>query len=402
VILMSGSPAAKSPVDWWAQCEIAWPGFIKEGSVKAFKNRVAFIELQDFPDGKFNKLVGWKDDIDKCNECGKYQKEHGNEHRFIPSQNEVLNFYNRARGLVTFVGKDCLDLPPKQYREIYCDPSPSIKRASAAITRNSLDVMTSLTLLRELSDGFQYRNIEDGLKKCKICEGGLAEEFFDPADPDRTYLGEEFNKKLNLQVRLVDCPQCDGTGMMTKTKRTTKQVKTPKEAILNGLLDECEETGRIVIFAVFRGTLDLIQKQCHDQGWDVVRCDGLGYRVFSGAGKKIHEKDPLGYWADMGAHRKVAFVAHPKSGGMGIDLVESSMAVFYSNDFMPESRAQSEDRIHRLGMQEDRTAIIVDIYHLPIDKHIRDVLLDNRKLELMSMDQLNQYEAETGYKLGAV
>ena len=34
VIEMSGTPSPKSPVDWWSQCEIAWPGFLREGSAQ--------------------------------------------------------------------------------------------------------------------------------------------------------------------------------------------------------------------------------------------------------------------------------------------------------------------------------------------------------------------------------
>jgi hypothetical protein len=40
VILLSGTPSPKSPVDWWAQAEIAWPGFLREGTSDSFKFRL--------------------------------------------------------------------------------------------------------------------------------------------------------------------------------------------------------------------------------------------------------------------------------------------------------------------------------------------------------------------------
>ena len=46
VIEMSGTPSPKSPVDWWSQCEIAWPGFLREGSQKAMEERMAFMVQQ--------------------------------------------------------------------------------------------------------------------------------------------------------------------------------------------------------------------------------------------------------------------------------------------------------------------------------------------------------------------
>ncbi|NJL71391.1 MAG: hypothetical protein HC888_07130, partial [Candidatus Competibacteraceae bacterium] len=44
VILMSGSPAPKSPLDWWNLCEIACPGFIREGSPEFFQERLGIFK----------------------------------------------------------------------------------------------------------------------------------------------------------------------------------------------------------------------------------------------------------------------------------------------------------------------------------------------------------------------
>jgi hypothetical protein len=90
----------------------------------------------------------------------------------------------------------------------------------------------------------------------------------------------------------------------------------------------------------------------------------------------------------------VAFVAHPQSGGLSLNLTEARMAIFYSNDFNPESRSQAEDRIHRMGMDENRGCKIIDLFHLPSDTHVRNVLLDNRRLELMTMGEFNSLESQ--------
>ena len=96
---------------------------------------------------------------------------------------------------------------------------------------------------------------------------------------------------------------------------------------------------------------------------------------------------PLDYWADLDNPR-VAFVAHPMSGGMGLTLTEARMSVFYSNDFSPESRTQAEDRIHRPGMDTNRGATIVDLFHLGTDRRVLDVLKDNRRLEQMTLSEV--------------
>jgi hypothetical protein len=77
VILMSGTPSPKSPVDWWSQCEICYPGFLKEGSAKAFEWRLGIFQQQITDQGKFWKRLSWRDDEHKCDECGEYE-EHEN------------------------------------------------------------------------------------------------------------------------------------------------------------------------------------------------------------------------------------------------------------------------------------------------------------------------------------
>jgi len=183
-------------------------------------------------------------------------------------------------------------------------------------------------------------------------------EWFDPADETRVYraidmLDPELVK--SLRKREVPCPSCGGTGAMPKRVRVTKEVPCPKDKALKELLDECEETGRIVAFAGFTGSVDRVTNICRREGWDVVRCDGRGFLVLPNlatAKKKDDEaaeessaqvlyKEPLDYWANLLDHPRVAFVAHPESGGLSLTLVESRMAVFWSNSWKSEYRAQA-------------------------------------------------------------
>src|SRR5262249_47039244 len=43
IILLSGTPAPHSPLDWYQQCQIACPGFLKEGDLKKFQARLGFV-----------------------------------------------------------------------------------------------------------------------------------------------------------------------------------------------------------------------------------------------------------------------------------------------------------------------------------------------------------------------
>lgn len=403
-ILMSGTPSPKKPTDWWSQCEIAWPGFLREGSVKALKARLAFQEQQTFDSGTFWKTTGWKDNILKCNKCGLLHAEGIHEidvygdneeyHEFEPSKNEVAYMFERLKGLVVVKHKkDCLTLPEKRYRKIVCKPSASILRLAKVIADSAPSAMTGGTLLRELSDGFQYRDVDDGTRPCNHCKDacGEVDEWFDPDDEHRTYQDIDMlapERVAHLEKRRVRCPKCKGSCEIKKTKRIAREIPCPKETAFRGLLEECEETGRIVVFAGFTGSVDRCVNICHKEGWSVVRCDGRGFQVTNKDGNILTDSEALDFWADLENNPEVAFVAHPESGGMSLTLVESRMSVYWSNSFKPEYRGQSEDRIHRKGMDENLGCTIVDLVHLPTDERVLQIIRENRKLELMTLGEL--------------
>jgi hypothetical protein len=399
VIEMSGTPAPKSPVDWWAPCEIAWPGFLKEGSPKALEARLAFMVDKQFDAGIFKARVGWRDDERKCNVCG--QMEHDTtDHAYTPSVNEVSYLNERLKGLVIVKHlKDCVELPSKTYRTVTCPPNASTVRVAQALSKSAPNAMTAMTWLRELSDGFLYRDIVDGTVPCTHCHGAKEVEEWQGADGRLYEAVDMFSPELiaTLTKIKVKCPKCEGTGEMPKIVRLTKEVPCPKDQVVRDLLGECEETGRIVIFAGFTGSVDRVTNLCRKEKWDVVRCDGRGWCVTHDNNIVLNE-EPLDYWANLEAHPRVAFVAHPESGGMSFTLRESRMVVFYSNTFKPEYRGQAAARIQSIG-KDNPGLLVVDIFHLPSDRRVRDIIHENRKLELMSMGEALgdiAWEASTG------
>jgi hypothetical protein len=66
------------------------------------------------------------------------------------------------------------------------------------------------------------------------------------------------------------------------------------------------------------------------------------------------------------------------------------MTVFYSNDYSTDARRQAEDRIHRMGMDLNRGATIVDLFHLGTDQKVMAVLTDNRRLEKLTMTDIKE------------
>jgi len=397
IIEASGTPAPKNPADIWSLAEIACPGFLREGSRKALEQRLSIRTFEEFEDGSYPKHISWRDDVNKCDICGMYPDEpvhHGEDldaHDFVVSINEVEKLHRRLNGLmIVRFKKDVLSqLPDKTYRTVVCEPSKSVLRAASAIAANAENTISGLTLLRELSDGFQYEEEVDGTTKCDHCPdaAGVVAEWFNPSNPDEGFTELDFLDPVfveQLEQREAPCPLCEGTGAKPRIVRNTFEIPCPKEEALKDLLEENIDVGRLVVFAGFTGSVNRITGICHSQKWDVVRCDGRGLTLLTHDGRVITD-EPLEYWAAMEGNQKVVFNAHPESGGMGFTLTEARMSVFWSNSFKPEYRTQSEDRIHRKGMDENAGCTIVDLLHLPSDYRVLEVIRNNRRLELMTL-----------------
>ena len=377
VILMSGSPAPRSPSDWWSQCEIACPGFLREGNRVKFENRLGIFEDMESSTGAtFKKRVTWLDDPDKCAECGEPRDDicHAmigraqDDHPFKKSNNEVAALYRRMKGLVIVkFKKDCLDLPEKVYRTVVCKPLPSILRAAKVLVAKTARAAQAIILLRELSDGFQYVQVESGSEGCPVCLG-----------KGKIVCPETDNN--------IICDCCGGSGTVTRYKREAKRIPCPKDDALKDLLDEHHDVGRLVIYAGFQGSVDRCVQIALGQKWTCLRWDGRGIKMADSDGP-IVGIDPLDMFNDTVNYTRVAFIAQPGAAGMGLNLTVSPTIVYYSNDFNAESRIQSEDRIHRPGCLG---AQIIDIVHLPTDEMVLKNLKEKRKIQDMTMGELER------------
>lgn len=425
ILEMSGSPAPKSPLDWWHQCEVACPGFLKEGDIHKFKSRLCIIEeRQSITGGVYPHVVAWLDDENKCAKCGKLiddECHHFNpdypdrNHGFVKSKNEIQYLYERMRGLVVVVfKKDCLDLPEKQFVKVEITPSVEILRAAKLISKVSTRAVECLTLLRELSDGFQYKEIETGRNECPACHGKKEVEKFIPNDgvdpsmiighDDEGYPLKPHEVKPELfKKELRPCDFCGGSGDVPHLERVVESFPCPKDDQLIADLEDHEDIGRLVVWGGFTGTIDKLVELVHKQGWSTLRVDGRGYSAtdphnntydsdeFLIAMDRTHPR----YQELLDLYPKICFIGHPKAGGMALTLHASPTAIFYSNDFSGEARFQAIDRIHRAGMDENRGCIIKDYIHLKTDQLVLNNLEKKRELQAMTMGEVLTILKET-------
>lgn len=403
VVLMSGSPAPKSPVDWWMQCEIACPGFLREGTPRKFLDRVALVKKMVGESGvAWPKVITFRDDVNKCEVCGRLQDHELHQmpeafasmvsnagvdedqqlHKFKPMVNEVEKLYRRMRGMVTVIlKKDCLDLPEKTFRKVKLKPTKYMMNMAKMVAKTAGTSANAIILLRELSDGIQYSEKVVGTTPCTHCNGkGVTFE-----------LGSETNPAEPSCE--VTCIYCAGKKKFDVKESETLRISTPKTQALIDELELSEDEGRIVIGAAFTGTIEDVVATVVKAGWRYIRRDGTGWSSDLGTSDpanliRIFQRDiPCEY-------DKIAIIGHPKSISMGLTLHASTKIVCYSNSFDGEDRIQFLDRLHRPGC---RGCEIVDFVHLPVDQLVLDNLEKKIKLQSVTMGQvIEALESEEG------
>jgi len=421
VILLSGTPAPKDPTDWWMQSEIVAPGFLKEGSKKILSNTLCHINYdnQNAAGQSFPQISFWWDDENRCQHCGKlldlheettkqclgHKDKKGRPTYYTKSVNEVERLYKRLAPITIVKRKvDCLSLPPKHYRQLWCDTPDEIKTLANNILDTAVSGVEAYIQLRELSDGFLYRvETTDKLIKCKRCGGtgiiktpnGVVEDsyldaFQEESEEDFDYT-ESIEFGVDAPLEETSCPECNGTGQAYKILRVPQKLRSPKLDKLEAILEDHEETGRLVVFAAFHASIDRLQEFFLKRLWTVFQVDGRGWFGITPAGERIEKSDMLRLFQDPEREmEKVVWLGHPKSSGMGITLTASPTAVYFSNSFNGEDRIQSEDRIHRGGMDENRGATIIDLFNLKTDQMILENLKNKIRLQNITLGAVKE------------
>jgi hypothetical protein len=400
VVLMSGTPSPKTPLDWWMQCRIACPGFLKEAKVSKLNVRMSLNEQRKSASGgMYPHRISWLDDENKCAKCGnKYaHPKHGaeGEHPFQKSVNEVANLYKRIRGLVIIkLKKECLDLPEKRYEVIRVRPTVDMLRAAKLIRASSPRAITALTLLRELSDGFQYVDQAVGKEECKNCKGKKEVLIKVPIETVDKTAPQEVHRDQFEEKKLI-CDNCGGTGETTVYERGIDKVSSPKDDYFIEDLEAHEECGRYIVWGGFTGSIDRLVEIAHKYGWATLRYD----RKVEGRSAMGEILDPEELLSAMDlSHKefpalkakypKICFVGHPQAGGMALTLTGSPVELFYSNTFHGEARMQAEDRAHRIGMDENRGLIIKDLIMFKSDLLVLKNLQTKKRLQNLTLGEM--------------
>lgn len=335
MIGLSGTPAPKDPVDWWSICEIIQPGFLKEGSVSKFKQRLGEFEQQEGAVGQiYWKWVKWHDD-------------------------ELYKLYRRMRPLVgVFLKKYCLDLPEKQYEVVELKPSRKVLRVAKALTDQAGNALVARNVLRQLSDGFQY---EYGYDETKM-------------------------KKVRTGCKWVGSPKIDAFKEDLDVHSDVGRFVV--FAGFSGSIDKLTET------AVGEGWVVL---QIDGRGYNVYYDEERVPNDLTSKDLSVDScLSELDRSSNQDIIPRLCAVINPDSGATGLELSASPTLAYYSNTDKGASRMQSEDRAYSDNMDKQRGLLIKDYCYLPSDYLMRENLLRKKDLQSITMGDLKSLFEEMG------
>ena len=250
-------------------------------------------------------------------------------------EDQVKLLARRLSGLVLVIkSSDCQSLPEPVFKRVRLPPSNSALRDAKLVADAATTAVGAFNTLCQLSDGFVYTTDEDGVK-------------------------------------------------------STVTVECPKDEALKEILNRYSDVGRLIVYARFRATVDKVVQICQGEGWEVLRCDGRGWKLHGPSYDTYRDAlRELDLAQDSGRAKRLVFVAHPKSGGMGLTLTAAPAVVFYSSDDNHESRAQALKRAHREGMDLKRGLNVYDLCHLPTDELILRRHEGKAELQALTLDEI--------------
>lgn len=246
--------------------------------------------------------------------------------KYVPKKKSVRQIFDRLKPFCIRVTNDVIKLPPQIYEEKMLEQSPKQQKL--------------------MSDLYDYFRVEFG--RVKI---------------DTQYIFTLINKALQI---------CD--GFIQDDKGNLEAFDTAKDAALVDMLEDIDPVkNKVLIWANFRYSVAKIKRICKK----------LGYNTLTLTGATENESGVVRKFQNMKSGYNI-LIATQKKAAESITLTSCRYAIYYSNNWSYDLRANSEARIRRKGSEKHKSVIYTDlILNNDIEKLVYDSL--RRKKNLVNM-----------------
>lgn len=217
----------------------------------------------------------------------------------------MISIPGAPRGAVKIVGYKNEDVLEKK-----------LKRASTIIMKEDcLDLPAKIHVEREVSLTDEQKRIYKE----------LAEDFYTEFADGIVEAPLAITRLMRMQQVLC--------GFLPNEEGEILPVKSNRIKAVADILEEV--SGKVIIWSRFQHTIEALHKE-------------FGGVTYYGKMSDDECKNAIHNFVE-GDER--LFIATPAKGGVGLNLAVAQTVIYFSNDFNAETRWQSEDRTHRIGMK---------------------------------------------------
>ena len=334
--LLSGTFVANKPEDIWNQINFLDTGELL-GSFSNFKREHCLVQTMYFGQNRVEKIVGYKE---------------------LPKLKDKL-----SRIMLRRTKKQCLDLPRKVIQKIPVSMTHKQKRFYREICKEilgNIDRSNPSRILSRMTYALEIASNPALIQPSAVVER-IQERL--KKDPNKASLREDLR--------------------FWQSKSPLSHEDSGKLQTLDDLLElYClEEKRKVVLWSFFVGNIEMFKQ----------RYQRYKPAIFYGKTSTKEREESLHRFA-KDPHCRL-FIGNPQAAGFGLNLVTSSLSIFFDRNFSTVDYQQAVDRIHRIG-QTDTCHILILQSHESIDNFV-DRLLD-KKIELI--DYLQESDETAAFR----
>lgn len=343
--IMSGDPAANSPLDLYSQFRFLGDDMLGFTSFYSFRNHFAVVEKRDQATGR--PLL--RHQIDEV--TGK---------PLVRTFDHVSGYRNEAelRDLVSkhaFVVKkeDCLDLPPK----IYLTRDVELTKQQKQVYEEMRD-----RAVVEIESSLRGGAGETELSFEQLQAGEAS------YTPPRLSTADIVIKQL-LRLHQIVC------GFLRTDDGGTVDLESNRVDQLIDLCDEIGERKKIIVWANYRHNVERIVETMRK------KYGPAAIAHYYGATSDDDRRRAVREFQDRSSGL-TKLVCNQDTAGFGLTLTAAGDVIYFSNNYDAEKRSQSEDRAHRIG-QTQSVSYVDLIARGTVEDKIVNVLRSKKQLSAL-------------------
>lgn len=256
----------------------------------------------------------------------------------LPRKDSEKKIFSLIKPFAIRVTNEVLDLPPQVYEVKEIEPSAQqidlllqLKTYFAVEFGNvKIDTQYIFTLIN---------------KSLQICDGFIQEGWYKKKD-EESYTCSKC-KTIFVGKKIVNkskCPKCEHGGHV-------EAIYTAKDEVLVDIVEDINPTkNKVLIWAAFRFSVRKLKKLLSE----------LGYNVLTLTGETENVNQVVQKFQNSKTHN--ILIATQKKASESITLTACRYAIYYSNTWSYDLRANSEARIRRKGSEKHSSIIYTDLF----------------------------------------